>query len=156
MDFVDKLPQFTNTRYTADNTTSVTGAETSTGTLYVDDQYLVFYSANKGFKIEYPHIIIHAISPDTYLYCQVSDGEEDFVELRFYLAEPHRLEDLFKCMSECAALHPDTTDSSDEEESIVQQLQSNDLSEYISSESQLSQLTPKGQRTLEHLESIIK
>ncbi|KAJ2322382.1 hypothetical protein IWW52_000118, partial [Coemansia sp. RSA 2704] len=86
----------------------------STGTLSISDHQLVFYSesANRGFAIDYPSIVIHAASgespDDTHLYCQLdcllSDaGDEQpedaelLTELRFYLNQ-HQLDEAFQAM----------------------------------------------------------
>ncbi|KAJ2547024.1 hypothetical protein EV175_005381, partial [Coemansia sp. RSA 1933] len=74
---------------------------------------------------------------DAYLYCQLdgpflgtstgqsddSDEDEDededeerFAELRFYPKNEQNLDDMFKAMSECAALNPDPNDSDDRSE----------------------------------------
>ncbi|KAJ1905405.1 hypothetical protein LPJ81_001951, partial [Coemansia sp. IMI 209127] len=88
------------------------------------------------------------------------------------------LDDMFKAMSECAALNPDQDKSEDdeengglfhingnqkgsgsdegnEEESVFSAISSFDPSDFITRPEQLNQLTPKGQAVLAHLESVI-
>ncbi|KAJ1643576.1 hypothetical protein LPJ64_004657 [Coemansia asiatica] len=132
-----KLPDITGPKFTAQNTTvrcdpPSTTVPTSKGTLYIDTHQLVFFSSqsNKGFAIDYPSIVIHAISREPaeetkdshHIYCQLDcqfpgtqqnsdteqDGTEDlFAELRFYPDDKDILDDVFAAMSECAALNPD-------------------------------------------------
>ncbi|KAJ2087619.1 Methylosome subunit pICln [Coemansia sp. RSA 986] len=153
----------------------------------------------RGFSLDYQSIVIHAVSrgcdEDAYLYCQLdglfpgtstedsddSGDDEQFAELRFYPANEQTLDDMFKAMSECAALNPDQDESDNEEEedlyhsgnnqedydrvgvngdksntdSAICQLGSFDPSGFITSPDQLDQLTPEGRAVLAHLESVI-
>jgi len=100
----------------------------------------------KGFSLEYPHIAVHAVCRDLtqfhseclYLMIDVrlmdqemtpssssagsdmEDNEEEseggMTEIRFVPDDKAVLDSLFKAMNECAALHPDTDDSEQEEE----------------------------------------
>ncbi len=98
---------------------------------------VVWWNGERGLALEYPSIIIHAISrsPDTFakpcIYCQMHFGDEDrdneapveiifaptnsasctfFVMLRNSLVES-----IFGAISRCQALHPDPN-SSDEDQ----------------------------------------
>ncbi|KAJ1819307.1 hypothetical protein IWW57_004894 [Coemansia sp. S610] len=201
------LPALSQTRFTAEKTRVAcdppSDAAHGLGTLYIDEQRVVFFSteASCGFSIDYPTIVIHAVSRSAdpvgaHLYCQLDgpfpgyakaggdsdeeDEEEQFAELRFIPEDEQLLDDMFKAMSDCAALNPDDGGSdsgsdlddlcvgdyqdesasrgeedSGEDESAVQTIEEFDSSAFITSPDQLSSLTPKGRETLAHLESII-
>ncbi|KAJ1756265.1 Methylosome subunit pICln [Coemansia sp. RSA 1752] len=154
-----------------------------TGTLYVGEQRVSFYSLYKkiGFSLNYQNIVIHAVvrsstDDEPHLYCQL-DGpfpgcqssvnganesededseDEEFAELKFYPSDTSQLDALFQAMSDCAAMNPDTdTDEDDGDESDVQAIDEFDPASFITSEDQLDQLTPQGRQVLEHLESVI-
>ncbi|KAJ2738953.1 hypothetical protein GGI20_006187, partial [Coemansia sp. BCRC 34301] len=170
------------------------------GTLYIDEQRLVFFSseAASGFAIDYPTIVIHAVSRSTdtdsvgsHLYCQLDgpfpgctvlddDDDDQFVELKFFPESEQLLDDMFKAMSDCAALNPDDGDEScsdiddmcvgdyqdgaaskDDEENVdgddsaVQTIDDFASSEFITTADDLDRLTPQGKATLAHLESVI-
>ncbi|KAJ1953558.1 hypothetical protein GGI12_005991, partial [Dipsacomyces acuminosporus] len=134
-------PALSSVRFTSECTRIASDPPSSnaetTGTLYVDERQLVFYSEQPkagGFSVDYQSIVIHAISRDSgddaHLYCQLDgpfpgskraigqdgensddeeqDGDEIFCELRFFPKDSSILDSLFDAMSECAALNPDT------------------------------------------------
>ncbi|KAJ2682264.1 hypothetical protein IWW39_006064 [Coemansia spiralis] len=188
------LPALSQTRFTAEKTRVAcdppSDAAHGLGTLYIDEQRVVFFSteASCGFSIDYPTIVIHAVSRSAdpvgaHLYCQLDgpfpgyakaggdsdeeDEEEQFAELRFIPEDEQLLDDMFKAMSDCAALNPDDGGSDSgsdlddlcvgdyQDESAVQTIEEFNSSAFITSPDQLSSLTPKGRETLAHLESII-
>ncbi|KAJ2608225.1 Methylosome subunit pICln [Coemansia sp. RSA 1365] len=105
------------------------------------------------------------------------DETEDFAEIRFYPEDPQILDELFKAMCECAALNPDVEEDSEsntannedyksdndhgdeenEEEysNSIQTIGDFNPSDFITSPDQLDQLSQKGKRVLERLESVI-
>jgi hypothetical protein len=110
--------------------------DTITGALYICQQLVVFYSAERacGMTIEYPLIGLHALdTAGQCVYCQVqgdpttvstyfnltldpvdddSDDEEDQgCELQFITDNPSELSIMFAALSKCAALHPDQGDN---------------------------------------------
>ncbi|KZP27421.1 hypothetical protein FIBSPDRAFT_730844 [Athelia psychrophila] len=101
------------------------------GTLYVIESFLVFMGpSGRGFQIPYPAITLHAVSraaSGPSIYCQLDDtvGEavpaattEDTIEMRELTVIPQNqasLDPIFEALSQCAALHPDPTNSDDEE-----------------------------------------
>ncbi|KAJ2753427.1 hypothetical protein GGI19_003138 [Coemansia pectinata] len=206
---LSQLPTLSHTRFTADRTRVASDPPSDSanglGTLYVDEQRLVFFSteASRGFSIDYPTVVIHAVSRGTdgvgaHLYCQLDgpfpssnkpdsndeeDDDEQFGELRFIPEDEKLLDDMFKAMSDCAALNPDDegsgsesdlddicvgdyqdgTANGDEEgnddeyddESAVQTIEELDSSEFITTADDLDRLTAKGKEILAHLESVI-
>ncbi|KAI8086340.1 regulator of volume decrease after cellular swelling-domain-containing protein [Halteromyces radiatus] len=138
------------------------------GKLYVCESLLYFYSesSNAGIAVEYPDIIIHAISRQSgepSIYCQLNAGlffpnqqlpededHEDIVtELTFTPRDTNSLEDIYMALSDCAALHPD-------EEFMAEQAaleQENDETFYAnpSDETELNEVQ---QAALRHLESV--
>ncbi|KAJ2485969.1 hypothetical protein IWW37_005778 [Coemansia sp. RSA 2050] len=201
------LPALSQTRFAADKTRVACDPPSDSarglGTLYIDEQRVVFFSteASRGFSIDYPTIVIHAVSRDAdpvgaHLYCQLDgpfpgcakpdsgsdeeDEDKQFAELRFIPEDEQLLDDMFKAMSDCAALNPDDERSdsgsdlddccvgdyqdasvsrgeedSGEDESAVQTIEEFDSSAFITTPGQLSSLTPKGRETLARLESVI-
>ncbi|KAL5503903.1 hypothetical protein ACEPAH_7974 [Sanghuangporus vaninii] len=105
--------------------------ELKQGTVYILESALVFISesSGRGFQIDYPSIILHAISrsePPS-LYCQLGEpasadvseveDEEEATELRelnIYPEDTSSISTLFETLSACASLHPDPTDSDDD------------------------------------------
>ncbi|XP_043188877.1 methylosome subunit pICln-like [Amphibalanus amphitrite] len=111
------------------------------GTLYIAESRVAWAGTDgQGFSLEYPHIMLHAVSRDTSafphpcLYLMVdakigpqaddaaSDGsggssDEDaasgssVTEVRFVPSDGGSLDALFHAMSECQSLHPDPNDS---------------------------------------------
>ncbi|KAJ2056389.1 hypothetical protein GGI17_006220 [Coemansia sp. S146] len=204
-----QLPTLSHTRFTADRTRVAcdppSDSANGLGTLYIDEQRLVFFSteASRGFSIDYPTVVIHAVSRSTdgvgaHLYCQLDgpfpesikpdsndeeDDDEQFAELRFIPEDEKLLDDMFKAMSDCAALNPDDEESGSgsdlddicvgdyqdgtanegeegnddeyDDESAVQTIEEFDTSEFITTADDLDRLTPKGKEMLAHLESVI-
>ncbi|KAJ1999269.1 hypothetical protein GGI04_004637 [Coemansia thaxteri] len=162
------------------------------GTLYVNEKRLVFFSSDtdSGFSIDYQTIVIHAISrgaddAGAHLYCQLDgpfpecaghkaangrqsdsdDDEDQFAEIKFFPEDPQHLDDLFKAMSDCAALNPDAnsdgddsgsdengyceeqagdSESNSEDGHAVQSIGDFDPADFITSADQLDRLTPEG------------
>ncbi|CEM07851.1 unnamed protein product [Vitrella brassicaformis CCMP3155] len=112
------------------------GSDEGQGSLYITSQRVVWLSSDdrdKGMAFDYPVIILHAISrdpqafPQPCIYCQLkadrppaaaaAAGEEEeggegddfdaLNEMRFIPQDETCLDDLFRAMSEMAALHPD-------------------------------------------------
>ncbi|KAI9349096.1 regulator of volume decrease after cellular swelling-domain-containing protein [Obelidium mucronatum] len=103
------------------------------GLVSVRDSALVFALEQRVFVVDYPSIVIYAISRDPpCIYCQLdnmavesdlpldgegngsedngndNDDEEDpTFEMRIVPDDPSKLDDLFLAITECAALHPD-------------------------------------------------
>ncbi|KAJ2336419.1 hypothetical protein GGI00_000840 [Coemansia sp. RSA 2681] len=96
-----QLPALSHTRLAAARTRAAcdppSAAAGGLGTLYIDEQRLVFFSpeANRGFSVDYPSIVIHAISRNTdldsaadistdsvgaHLYCQLDGPFPDSAE----------------------------------------------------------------------------
>ncbi|KAJ2157893.1 hypothetical protein GGF46_004179 [Coemansia sp. RSA 552] len=155
------------------------------GTLQVGEECLTFYSdkAGKGFSLDYPSIVIHAVARDPadtpHLYCQLDcllpasdltangdnepdSDEEQFSELRFYLEDAHSLDDMFNAMCRCAEMNPDPASTSDEAGSdddndgdVVQSIGGFEPSAFITSQAQLEQLTPQGRAEYERLEALL-
>jgi hypothetical protein len=72
-----------------------------------------FWTGIGGIAIEYPAIVLHAISRDPIcLYMQLEEraleetGSSSMVEIRVFPAQPD-IDEMFMALSECAALHPD-------------------------------------------------
>ncbi|KAI8333560.1 regulator of volume decrease after cellular swelling-domain-containing protein [Chlamydoabsidia padenii] len=138
------------------------------GTLYVCESLLYFYStvSNAGIAVEYPDIIIHAISRqhgDPAIYCQLDAGlffpnqqlpdEEDrddiVTELNFTPTDTNSLEDIYLALSDCAALHPD-------EEFLAEQAALEGEDEYYTNPSDETELNEVQQAALRHLESVFE
>ncbi|XP_037090544.1 methylosome subunit pICln-like [Pollicipes pollicipes] len=109
------------------------------GTLYIAESRVSWTGAEgQGFSLEYPHIMLHAVSRDTSnfphpcLYMMVdadidpqdgpADGGADssdedaasgssVTEVRFVPEDEAALDRMFHAMSECQSLHPDPNDS---------------------------------------------
>ncbi|KAJ2044780.1 hypothetical protein IW146_002151 [Coemansia sp. RSA 922] len=205
---ISQLPTLSHTRFTADRTRvscdPPSDSADGLGTLYIDEQRVVFFSteSSRGFSIDYPTIVIHAVSRSTdgagaHLYCQLDgpfpesiksddseeeDEDEQFAELKFIPEDEKFLDDMFKAMSDCAALNPDDDEGSgsesdlddicvgdyqdgsasgdeneegNDDESAVQTIEEFDSSEFITTADDLDRLTPKGKEILAHLESVI-
>ncbi|KAF7727460.1 hypothetical protein EC973_007529 [Apophysomyces ossiformis] len=134
------------------------------GDLYVCESQLYFYSAEhqSGISVEYPDIIIHAISRQDgtpCIYCQLDAGlffpnqqipedEEDaLTELKFVPRDPGALEGIYAAMSECAALHPD-------EEFMAEQAGSDE--EWYGNPHDEEELNEDQQAALRRLESVFQ
>ncbi|KAJ8657083.1 hypothetical protein O0I10_007163 [Lichtheimia ornata] len=138
------------------------------GDLYVCESQVYFYStsANSGIAVDYPDIIIHAISrreERPCIYCQLEAGrffpnqqlpededEQDIVtELKFMPEDTGALEGIYMALSDCAALHPD-------EEFMAEQEALEDESEFFADPSDEAELTEVQQAALRHLESVFQ
>ncbi|KAI7821650.1 regulator of volume decrease after cellular swelling-domain-containing protein [Kickxella alabastrina] len=167
---------------------------------YSDQQETSF-----GFSIDYPAVVIHAVShePPAHLYCQLDgpfpqtiainttaaaaattaskddtnedEDEDEFAEIKFFPQNPQILDDMFKAMSECAAMNPDHDQEALSDNDIddghgchrerdnegdgsvdgVQTIAAFDPADFITCEDQLDQLTAKGKTILAHLEALI-
>ncbi|KAF8821005.1 Nucleotide-sensitive chloride conductance regulator (ICln) protein [Cardiosporidium cionae] len=99
-----------------------------TGTLYLTSRRVIWLSSqdlDKGYAMDYPFIVLHAISrdPATFehpcIYCQLREGingeiNEDFEEeevpipeMRFIPVDSSKLQRIFDVFSELAADNPD-------------------------------------------------
>ncbi|CAO3583979.1 unnamed protein product [Absidia cylindrospora] len=142
------------------------------GKLYVCESMLHFYSESSGagISVEYPDVIIHAISRqnnEPAIYCQLDAGlffpnqqlpededQDDIVtELTFTPADSNSLEDIYLAMSDCAALHPD-------EEFLAEQAalegDDDDDQKYYANPSDEAELNEAQQAALRHLESVFE
>ncbi|KAJ3268177.1 hypothetical protein HDV01_003360 [Terramyces sp. JEL0728] len=97
---------------------------TGTGKLTITDQFLVWNNEIVCLSIDYPSILMHAISrqdPVTQkplIYCQLDDSlcqEEDLAafEMKLLPADESQLEAIYNALAECSALHPDPQDDLD-------------------------------------------
>ncbi|KAI8975671.1 regulator of volume decrease after cellular swelling-domain-containing protein [Mycotypha africana] len=138
------------------------------GQLSVCEDQFYFYSedANSGIAVEYPDIIIHAISRQEgqpNIYCQLDSGlffpnqqlpedkeerRETVTELRLIPKDTGALEGIYLAMSECAALHPD-------EEFMAEQEDYED-EEFFADPSDEAELNEAQQAALRHLESVFE
>ncbi|CAO3641282.1 unnamed protein product [Cunninghamella blakesleeana] len=136
------------------------------GKLYICESLLYFYSdtVNSGIAVEYPDIIIHAISRqngEPSIYCQLDAGlffptqqvaeedkEDTVTELNFTPIDTESLEDIYLALSECASLHPD-------QEFMAEQDEFED-EEYYTNPGDESELNEVQQAALRHLESVFE
>ncbi|KAI8350128.1 regulator of volume decrease after cellular swelling-domain-containing protein [Blakeslea trispora] len=138
------------------------------GDLSVCEEQFYFYSpsAQSGIAVEYPDIIIHAISRQQgqpNIYCQLDAGlffpnqqlpedeqerEETVTELRLIPRDSGALEGIYLAMSDCAALHPDHEFMAEQEES--------DEGEFYADPSDEAELNEMQQAALRHLESVFE
>ncbi|CAO0798509.1 unnamed protein product [Mucor circinelloides] len=139
------------------------------GELYVCEDQFYFYSesAQSGIAVEYPDIIIHAISRQDgqpNIYCQLDSGlffpnqqlpedeqerEETVTELRLIPRDGGALEGIYMAMNECASLHPD-------EEFMAEQDAYEDDNEFYADPSDEAELNEMQQAALRHLESVFE
>ncbi|GAA5811882.1 hypothetical protein MFLAVUS_005329 [Mucor flavus] len=138
------------------------------GELSVCEDQLYFYSesAKSGIAVQYPDIIIHAISRQEgqpNIYCQLDAGlffpnqqlpedeqerEETVTELRLIPRDGGALEGIYMAMTECTELHPD-------EEFMAEQGAYSD-EEYYADPSDEAELNEMQQAALAHLESVFE
>ncbi|KAL0088290.1 regulator of volume decrease after cellular swelling-domain-containing protein [Phycomyces blakesleeanus] len=138
------------------------------GEMFVCESQLYFYSEEQhsGISVEYPDIIIHAISRRDGLpsiYCQLDSGlffpnqdlpedeqelEETVTELKFIPEDSESLESIYEAMSYCAGLHPDKEFMDDEEEE--------DDDFFYAQPSDDAELNEVQQAALRHLESVFE
>ncbi|CEP12441.1 hypothetical protein [Parasitella parasitica] len=138
------------------------------GELSVCEDQLYFYSetAQSGIAVEYPDIIIHAISRQDgqpNIYCQLDTGlffpnqelpeddqerEETVTELRLIPRDGGALEGIYMAMNECASLHPD-------EEFMAEQEEEED-GDFYADPSDEAELNEIQQAALRHLESVFE
>ncbi|ORX61467.1 hypothetical protein DM01DRAFT_317987 [Hesseltinella vesiculosa] len=133
------------------------------GTLYVCESMLYFYSnnVNSGIAVEYPDIIIHAISrqdSQPSIYCQLDAGlffpSQQFPDdqgrsavaysLSLSFFELPLVEDIYLALSDCAALHPDLEDEEEDDQ------------QYFIDPSDPGELSEMQQAALQHLESVFE
>ena len=123
------------------------------GTLLVTESSLVWSdpACNVSLSIDYPSIMIHAISRghngsiQPFIYCQIaslSEEEDEPCELHLTPQDPTTVDDIFQNMSECSKLHPDP-DQQEENEWYSEQ------------DAQAATLDSTGQSVLSHLESLL-
>jgi len=107
------------------------------GTLFLTTKHAIWLhntNRDKGVSIDFPFIIMHAISRDSAafpfpcIYCQLDepvggggagdDDEEDATasELRFVPKDPAAVDALYKVFCHCAMLNPDQGDDDDEDQ----------------------------------------
>ena len=129
------------------------------GTLYITTRNIIFHSnENECITIDYPTIVIHAISRGENdrlvrkpcIYCQLelinqSDGSDVVPEMRIVPNDDGCLDELFIALNECAALNPDPKDdqATDELQEPFQGVSANGLSS-------------QGIRNLQHLENLLQ
>ncbi|KAI9365319.1 regulator of volume decrease after cellular swelling-domain-containing protein [Pilaira anomala] len=138
------------------------------GELSVCEDQFYFYSesAKSGIAVQYPDIIIHAISRQEgqpNIYCQLDAGlffpnqqlpedeqerEETVTELRLIPRDGGALEGIYMAMSECAALHPD--------EEFMAEQEAYGEEEYYADPSDEAELNEMQQAALAHLESVFE
>ncbi|XP_048748215.1 methylosome subunit pICln-like [Ostrea edulis] len=165
-------------RHVQDETTAyVEGTNQGNGSLYITESLLTWRSSNgQGFSLQYPAISLHAVSRDLAAFSQEclylmvdgkltgdtdtghrSSGEEEVIgpfegdtpttEIRFAPSDKGCLDAMFNAMSDCQTLHPDEQDTDSETEDFEVN--------YYEGEEGEENLTPEGQRTLEHLENLL-
>ncbi|KAI9278425.1 regulator of volume decrease after cellular swelling-domain-containing protein [Phascolomyces articulosus] len=137
------------------------------GELNICESQVYFYSesAGSGIAVEYPDIIIHAISRQDgrpSIYCQLEAGrffpnqqlpedeeerEDTVTELKFMPQDPGALEAIYMAMSTCAALHPD-------EDFLAEQKALEEENDFFADPSDESELNDIQQAALRHLESV--
>ncbi|KAI8149622.1 regulator of volume decrease after cellular swelling-domain-containing protein [Fennellomyces sp. T-0311] len=137
------------------------------GELNVCESQVYFYSEStgSGIAVEYPDIIIHAISRQDgrpSIYCQLEAGrffpnqqlpedpeelEETVTELKFMPEDPGSLEAIYMAMSTCAALHPD-------EDFLAEQRALEEENDFFADPSDEAELNEVQQAALRHLESV--
>ncbi|KAI8374199.1 regulator of volume decrease after cellular swelling-domain-containing protein [Radiomyces spectabilis] len=142
-------------------------SEGISGTLFVCESQLYFYSEDQksGIAVEYPDIIIHAISRQSNqpcIYAQLDQGiffpnqqlpeneeerQETVTEIRFIPQDSGALEAIYMALSDCAALHPD-------EEFMAEQEAYDD--EFFADPSDEAELNEVQQAALRHLESVFE
>ncbi|KAL1926519.1 hypothetical protein VTP01DRAFT_5640 [Rhizomucor pusillus] len=146
----------------------LTGTDgTISGELFVCESQVYFYSeqAQSGIAVEYPDIIIHAISRQDGrpgIYCQLESGrffpnqqipeedqEDTVTELKFMPQDVGSLEAIYMALSECTALHPD-------EEFLAEQAALEDEGEFFADPSDEAELNEVQQAALRHLESVFE
>ncbi|EJD49665.1 hypothetical protein AURDEDRAFT_84813, partial [Auricularia subglabra TFB-10046 SS5] len=129
------------------------------GALYVTERVVAFVPADgsAGFSVDYPTLILHAISRSEdgpLLYCQLDESigvegaeEDDDVdttrEIKIVPASPEALEPIFEAISLCASLNADPVDEDDEDEA------------FLDADEDQEELSEVGRAALAHLESII-
>ncbi|CAG8636852.1 23689_t:CDS:2 [Cetraspora pellucida] len=151
------------------------------GTLYVTESKLYFFSrdTNNGLAIDYPSIIMHAISRQALddtgpcIYTQLDiepnsltsanqstenpteDGDRDeMTEMKFIPDDTNSLDAIFEALSECAALHPDKGYM--EEDPDNEFYGNGDNDEWITAApSDEQELSEVGSASLAYLDSII-
>ncbi|ORX97215.1 hypothetical protein K493DRAFT_314187 [Basidiobolus meristosporus CBS 931.73] len=151
-------------RYSQPDTTMLLSPEVPSGTfgkgtIYVTESQVYFFSpeTSTGLAIEYPSIVMHAVSREessgSCVYCQLSDSihqlfiqasqgqngeneedeiDDDFTELRFVPNDAGAVDAIFEAMSECAALHPDFVDEEEfyeDDEEMLEEGQFDDAPE---------------------------
>ncbi|EJD06663.1 uncharacterized protein FOMMEDRAFT_102509 [Fomitiporia mediterranea MF3/22] len=115
----------------------LTEEELKKGTVYIVESVLAFISesSGRGFQIEYPCIILHAISRSNdsppCIYCQLGesaaqrqnnnngggDEEDEQIDLRELSIFPEvedSLDTLYEALMHCSSLHPDPSSDSDD------------------------------------------
>lgn len=148
------------------------------GSLYITDNVVTWRnSSGQGFSLQYPSISLHAVSrdlnafPQECLFLMVdgklsddadsrqksSDDEDEVVgpfegdtattEVRFVPTDKGALDAMFNAMSDCQALHPDEQDTDSEADDFE--------ANYYEGVEGEDNLTPEGQRTLQHLENLL-
>ncbi|KAI8885566.1 hypothetical protein K501DRAFT_331876 [Backusella circina FSU 941] len=150
----------------------VNHTEPLAGRFYICEDQIYFFSEQEhlGIAVEYPDIIMHAISRsenETSLFCQLDMGlffpnqqlpdselerEEIATELRIILKEDNAIDDIYQAMNTCASLHPDEGFTGEEEEINGD----NDEEIYYTDNINEDQLNENQMATLRHLESVFK
>ncbi|KAF0560698.1 hypothetical protein F8M41_001278 [Gigaspora margarita] len=151
------------------------------GTLYVTESKLYFFSrdTNNGLAIDYPTIIMHAISRQTIdgagpcIYTQLDidpsslrgvnrstenqnedEDRDEMIEMKFIPDDTSSLEAIFEALSECAALYPDKEYM--EEDSDNELYGNGDNNEWITAApSDEQELSEVGNASRAYLDSII-
>ncbi|CAI9716797.1 methylosome subunit pICln-like [Octopus vulgaris] len=149
------------------------------GKLYVAESRLswVGYEDNKGFSIEYPAISVHGVSKDQSSFprpciymiinCLLDDDDtnnenqseddddDDLTEIHLVPQDSGTLNLIFQTLSTCSALHPDENQLIDSEfEDVDEEDETDEIVDYEESANSLSNLSIRGQETLQHLENI--
>ncbi|KAL1916551.1 uncharacterized protein VTP21DRAFT_5742 [Calcarisporiella thermophila] len=145
-------------------------SELGKGDLVVREDKLYFFSSQTsvGFSIDYPSIIIHAVSRTfeggQCIYCQLDvnegeEGEEQPVELRFVPDDLGSLDAIYMALCDCAALHPskesEHTNGGFYDDDDYENYDDEDNEFFTVAPSDEAELSEVGRAALAHLDSII-
>ncbi|RHZ82158.1 hypothetical protein Glove_113g12 [Diversispora epigaea] len=157
-------------------TPPVTDVFLGKGTLWVTESKVFFYSSesNNGLAIDYPTIILHAITRQeaegrcVYLqleenFSNVQEGqgslqdpeeeeEDKTTEIKLFPDDGGVLDAIYEALSECAALHPDKEFMEQENDSDNEYYGNGNDDNDVIDEQELSE---SGRATLSYLDSII-
>ncbi|CAK8674776.1 methylosome subunit pICln-like isoform X2 [Clavelina lepadiformis] len=154
---------------------NIDSTEMGDGTLYITEIDVVWCTnENRGFKLQYGDIAVHAISTDSQAFpeeCfyvmynrnllnedESNDEDEPSVsEVRFIPSDKDHLKAMFNAMSDCQCLHPDEEDDSDfsAPEDDVNYEGGAAGEGFYTGEEGIEHLTPQGLATMQRLEAML-